>query len=68
MVLQDMLRRTLCALVECLVGVASGHVHHYFAKSVPEICSVNMEFSLEKCVLAEFSTSESSFQKKIVKN
>lgn len=52
MALQGVLRRTLCALLECLVQVASGRVRYYFFESVAGICPVIMGFTFGKCVLA----------------
>lgn len=46
----------LCALVEFLVAVHSGH---YFAESVADICSVIMGFSLGKRIIAECLTNVS---------
>lgn len=47
---QDVLHRALCALLECLVQVASGCVHFYFFESVADICPVIMGFTFGKCV------------------
>lgn len=60
MALQDVLHRTLCALVEFLVAVHSGHTHYYFAESGADICSVMMGFSLGKRIIAECLTNVSA--------